>query len=125
MLEAREEVRCPLVSGALAIKSRRLFKLIDILAITFFGIAVVSLILGLIGLHFYWNNAELLMLICVISIVLAIVIGFVAVSQQESQNEDACNKIGGSYVVVDTDTTYILVNNVMMPHEIDVYGCVK
>jgi hypothetical protein len=125
MLEAREEVRCPFVSGALAIKHRRLFKLIDILAFSFFGIAAASLTLGLIGLHFYWNNAELLLLISVISCILAIVIGIVAVSQQEAQNKDACEEIGGSYVVVDTDTTYVLVNNVMMPHEIDVYGCVK
>lgn len=87
-------------------------------------IFVVSFILLVLDIY-----DELSIKALLISMMLGLVFliwGLFTVTIEATENElDSCLNVNGKYVVIGTETTYIMTNNVMMPTEVDVYGCVK
>jgi membrane protein YdbS with pleckstrin-like domain len=93
-----------------------------VLAFICLAIFVISLII-LVAFddHPSWDHIAK---VTIISLVLGAVFLIIAAVQQDVQERNACEDIGGKYVVVDTHMTVVTTGKVSVPQEIDVYGCV-
>jgi cytochrome c biogenesis factor len=91
-------------------------------------VAIVGILMFISGLSIavtsYYNTKSEVYLIF-IGLIVFLIGSFWVLSIHDKHDRDACQAIGGKYVVVDHETTLIMSGKVLVPVETDVYGCVK
>jgi hypothetical protein len=54
-----------------------------------------------------------------------VICAIVAFDYENEKDQSSCESIRGRYEIVGTETAYMMVGKVIVPNEINVYGCVK
>lgn len=94
--------------------------------IAWIGLAICAIGVGLMIIaSVHWRIPESVALSGLIALFVGVILLCIGASILYEDEKNACENVGGKYVVVDTETTVISTGDTTTTSNIDIYGCVK